>query len=376
VATLVDEHGNKYRAIHFDEIGFEGFGDVGWNSQLDQEYNKSSETNAILAYNLSLHPGKSYITYLFYEKSAAVAKEARLTLPSKELGGTGTIRLLVPISNPAVERVVNPAEGPASKPPNEFTIVQAKFGTGADWADVKEQVRKLVKDSRLHLIVPREGSALPQLGFPDPAPNRLKQLVVVYAVNGKQQSVTVEAGQELNLPPVGQVNSPPAKPAEKPAEAPIRKGTITFYVVVNSPGYFDSTGVKRNYRIGDTGTFPKSNPLTKTYRLNELSKDMIGHTVLCVKVRKDGAIIAQVREITSASGQGLAAYFSRAFVVKGLDVKKLNLKDKSVWDPGEEEYKVTGTEKNATGDVFLVFEPVKPDKVEPAGKDADRKHKE
>jgi len=96
------------------------------------------------------------------------------------------------------EEATKPKEK-SSEPPKNFTIVRAKFGTGNDWADVTEQVRKLVKDSKLHLVLPREGSALPQLGFPDPAPNRLKQLVVVYSLNGKEQSVTVETGQELDL---------------------------------------------------------------------------------------------------------------------------------------------------------------------------------
>jgi hypothetical protein len=88
------------------------------------------------------------------------------------------------------------------KSPAEFTIVQAKFGTGNDWADVTEQVRKMVKNSRLRFVLPREGAALPQLGFPDPAPNRFKQLVVVYSHNGKVQSVTVQTDQEIDLPPV------------------------------------------------------------------------------------------------------------------------------------------------------------------------------
>ena len=43
-------------------------------------------------------------------------------------------------------------------------------------------------------------------------------------------------------------------------------------------------------------------------------------------------------------------------------MKKLKLKDRSVWDPGEEEYEVTGTEKNKVGDVFLVFEPANREK--------------
>jgi len=110
--------------------------------------------------------------------------------------------------------------------PAEFSIVQAKFGTGNDWADVTEQVRKLVKDSRLRFVLPREGGALPQLGFPDPAPNRLKQLVVVYSFQGKANSVTVESGQELDIPPMEQAaDKLPNRPV-KPEDPPLICGNM------------------------------------------------------------------------------------------------------------------------------------------------------
>jgi hypothetical protein len=122
----------------------------------------------------------------------------------------------------------NTLEGVTRK---SVTIVRAKFGTGKDWADVTEQVRKLVKDSKLHLVVPREGNTLQQLGFPDPAPNRLKQLEVFYSVNGKEYNVTGEAGQELSLPPMSDDKpsedgtSPPGQPGMRRRQP--RQGGIT-----------------------------------------------------------------------------------------------------------------------------------------------------
>jgi hypothetical protein len=98
---------------------------------------------------------------------------------------------------------------------------------------------------------------------------------------------------------------------------------------------------------------------------------MIGYTCLCIKVRKDGEILAQLRQIGPQSAvtgrassmrtqSGLGAQFSRAFIVKGIDTQ--SLKDHSAWDPGDTEFKVVGTENYETGDVLLVFEPAKPDK--------------
>lgn len=95
-ALLDDENGNKYHLIKFGP-GFSGFGDMPWCTDFRDDYNKDCDTSSFIAANLSLHPGKSYVTYLFYEKAAAVSKEARLTLPAKELGGTGALRLRVPI---------------------------------------------------------------------------------------------------------------------------------------------------------------------------------------------------------------------------------------------------------------------------------------
>jgi hypothetical protein len=240
---------------------------------------------------------------------------------------------------------------PARDASREFSIVQAKYGTGNDWADVTEQIRKMVKDSRLRFLLPREGGELPTLGFPDPAPNRLKHLVLVYAYNGKENTVTVETGQQIELPP----DAPPAtnrltqpRGMQQRMGGGMRgrgdQGKVVFYSSMNVI-----------YQIGDVGTFPKSNPVAARYRLAELSREMIGHTCLCGQVRKDGSIVCTVREISLVSGRGLGINYSRAFVVKGIDTK--NLKARSVWDPGETEFKVIGTENKKDGTLMLVFEP-------------------
>jgi hypothetical protein len=53
----------------------------------------------VVARNVSLHPGKSYTTYLFHERPADISEEVRLTLPASKLGGTDVVRLRVPLSN-------------------------------------------------------------------------------------------------------------------------------------------------------------------------------------------------------------------------------------------------------------------------------------
>jgi hypothetical protein len=96
-ATVVDQHGNAYKPYSFGS-GF-AFADTPNRPghPEDAEYDKGSDADSIIAGDMPLHPGKSYITFLFFEEPAAVSEEARLTLPAKALGGTGGLRLRVPI---------------------------------------------------------------------------------------------------------------------------------------------------------------------------------------------------------------------------------------------------------------------------------------
>jgi hypothetical protein len=111
------------------------------------------------------------------------------------------------------------------------------------------------------------------------------------------------------------------------------------------------------------GRFPKANPLAQSYQLKKLTPDMIGYACLCVKVRKDGAIVARVRQVSSAAGRGGVSpvRYSRSFIVRGIDTD--GLKDRSVWDPGNMEFKVVATEKDKAGGWLLVFEPANPAQV-------------
>jgi hypothetical protein len=111
-SVVEDEHGNRYALIDFG-VDFEGFGDGLWSRW---KLVADVDAGSILAQNLMLHPGKSYITYLFCAKPADISKEARLTLRSKALGGTGTVRLRVPIAGNVVGK---PADGPAREPPDK-----------------------------------------------------------------------------------------------------------------------------------------------------------------------------------------------------------------------------------------------------------------
>jgi hypothetical protein len=135
------------------------------------EEDRGSDTSAILAYNLSLHPGKSYITYLFYEKPAADPREARLTLPAKELGGTGAVRLRVPIPGSVGAVVGKPADSSASKPPDRFAEKGAEEDRPLELADVirQELNRKITEAAALAPAGLRSPNQIP-LGdrIPDP----------------------------------------------------------------------------------------------------------------------------------------------------------------------------------------------------------------
>jgi hypothetical protein len=96
-ATLEDEHKNSYRAMRLG-ADFGGFFAEFARSKEDEEHNKGCVTDAIRARNLTLRPGKSYITYLFYEEPASVSTEAWLSLPAREVGGSGIARPRVPIT--------------------------------------------------------------------------------------------------------------------------------------------------------------------------------------------------------------------------------------------------------------------------------------
>jgi hypothetical protein len=92
-----------------------------------------------------------------------------------------------------------------SKPPSaneeqrisdmEFDVVQALVGTESNWADVTENIRKLVTNQRLSLTFRAS------LGLPDAAPNRLKVIIIHYSLNGRPRLAFCATDNAVNLPP-------------------------------------------------------------------------------------------------------------------------------------------------------------------------------
>jgi hypothetical protein len=94
-----DEHGNEYRAYRFGR-GF-AFHAAPARAEADVNQDKGCEVPSLTAVAFSLHPEKCYVSYLYFAKPVAPAKEVRLTIRAKELGGEGDLHFKVPIDRPA-----------------------------------------------------------------------------------------------------------------------------------------------------------------------------------------------------------------------------------------------------------------------------------
>src|SRR5207244_9909 len=81
---------------------------------------------------------------------------------------------LRPIDGPAVPR------SPAS--PTGFQILQARFGTEGSWADVTDEVRKLVRGNKLTISL---GETAIKDRWPDPAAGKAKILILAYLADGR-----------------------------------------------------------------------------------------------------------------------------------------------------------------------------------------------
>jgi hypothetical protein len=117
IASASDEHGNRYAALNFG-TGFDGFSDDFSRTHEDREFIRGSDTSAILAYNLRLHPGKSYITHLFFEQPADVSKELRLRIP-REHKDEDDVHFRLPITSPAPSKIA-----PRTKEPPPVPVVE------------------------------------------------------------------------------------------------------------------------------------------------------------------------------------------------------------------------------------------------------------
>lgn len=73
-------------------------------------------------------------------------------------------------------------------------ILQASYGAPGRQADVSGKLQSMVSDRGLRVRINNDSMG------GDPAPNTRKQLYVVYSYRGQQRNVTVDEGQDLQIP--------------------------------------------------------------------------------------------------------------------------------------------------------------------------------
>jgi hypothetical protein len=130
-----------------------------------------------------LHPGKTYITYLFAKQPADVSKEARLTLSSKALGGEGTVRLKVPIANAEVERRV--AEEAEKRRRQQQAEEDAKRRAKedkkrAEEAKQQEEEARVEREDAKARVILRQATQLSERGFTKEARKRYQEVIDKY----------------------------------------------------------------------------------------------------------------------------------------------------------------------------------------------------
>lgn len=76
-----------------------------------------------------------------------------------------------------------------------FEILEARYGNGYGWIDVTARIKGDVKDGQL--MITRSGK---QAGWPDPAPNRRKSILVMYRHDGDVKLRVITDGAKLSLP--------------------------------------------------------------------------------------------------------------------------------------------------------------------------------
>ena len=77
---------------------------------------------------------------------------------------------------------------------SELTIISARYGTDEQRIDVADLLRPLIAHD-CFLLRARWG-----LGNPDPAPNTIKDVQIVYRFNGTRKSATFRQDQDIILP--------------------------------------------------------------------------------------------------------------------------------------------------------------------------------
>lgn len=92
-AMMEDEHGNSYKPVDWPG----GFAFDLMPSAPQGTNNKDIKEHRIICRRETIEPGEVIAFLLFFEKPARVSKEARLTLPVEAVGGTGALRIKVPV---------------------------------------------------------------------------------------------------------------------------------------------------------------------------------------------------------------------------------------------------------------------------------------
>jgi hypothetical protein len=80
-----------------------------------------------------------------------------------------------------------------------LVIEKALFGTEGSWADITTQVRRLVRGSTLRIGDLNINNNREGTGIIDPAPNRFKELVIIYTSSGKVNFVIAKQGQDVEI---------------------------------------------------------------------------------------------------------------------------------------------------------------------------------
>jgi hypothetical protein len=85
--------------------------------------------------------------------------------------------------------------GPTPVPGGQLNIVRASYGVPGRTQDVSARLQSLVRNGRLSITVNNSSIGV------DPAPGAKKSLSVTYSANrGPQRNITVQEGQQLNIP--------------------------------------------------------------------------------------------------------------------------------------------------------------------------------
>lgn len=85
-------------------------------------------------------------------------------------------------------------DAPPAREASGLQITKAEYGYVGNYTDVTDAVQSMVKDGRIDMTV-----GFKEVGIPDPNPNKQKELVVSYTINGASSSETIKDGKKFKL---------------------------------------------------------------------------------------------------------------------------------------------------------------------------------